>query len=50
VEVVGEAVIARRDPSEVLEPSEHALDGVSVAIEEWGETAALSFNATERWN
>jgi hypothetical protein len=31
-------VIACRDPSEVLYPSEHSLDGVSVAVKERRET------------
>jgi hypothetical protein len=30
---MGEAVVSRGDPSEVLEAPEHALDGVAVAVE-----------------
>jgi hypothetical protein len=35
---MGEAVVPRGDPSEVLEAPEHALDGVTVAVEIGRET------------
>jgi len=35
---MGEAVVSRGDPSEVLEAPEHALDGVTVAVEIGRET------------
>lgn len=34
---MGETVVAGGDSAEVLETSEHALDGVAVAIEDWRE-------------
>lgn len=39
MEVGGEAVISGGDAAEVLEPVEHAFDGVPVSVEVWREAA-----------
>ena len=36
-EVCGELVVPRSDPPEVLQPSEHALDGIAPAVEDRAE-------------
>lgn len=36
---MGEAIVAGGDPSEVLEPAEHPLDGVAVSVKARRETA-----------
>src|SRR5580658_7787595 len=38
-EVLGEAVVSRCDPAEVLDASEHTLDGIAVAVQARRESA-----------
>jgi hypothetical protein len=46
---MGEAVVSRGDPSEVLEAPEHALDGVAVAVE-MGREATLPATVGLGWD
>lgn len=46
---MGETVISSGDPAEVLDPSKHALDGVTLAVER-GREAVFPAPADLRWN